>query len=107
MTDDERIEVDVVCATPARQKIVTLMLESNATAREAALASGLTEFFPDLDLHSAPLGIFGKVVDDHQLLEAGDRVEIYRPLINEPREARRAAAARGDTLGSKKKWGSQ
>ncbi len=101
MTDAVLIEIDVVYATPARQKVVTLMLQRNATAREAVQASGLEEFFPGIDLHSGPLGIFGKAVGDSQLLESGDRVEIYRALINEPREARRAAAARGDTLGSK------
>jgi putative ubiquitin-RnfH superfamily antitoxin RatB of RatAB toxin-antitoxin module len=103
MTDAALIAIEVVYATPARQQIVSLSVERTVTARDAALASGLDDFFPDIDLHHAPLGVFGKAVDDSQLLEAGDRVEIYRPLINEPREARRAAAARGDTLGNKSK----
>jgi putative ubiquitin-RnfH superfamily antitoxin RatB of RatAB toxin-antitoxin module len=94
-----RFMIEVVYATPARQKLIELSPDKKITAREAALASGLDSYFPDINLQQAPLGVFGKVVQDDHVLEAGDRVEIYRPLINEPSEARRAAAARGDTLG--------
>ena len=56
-------------------------------------------------MSDCPLGIFGRVVADGQSVHAGDRVEIYRPLINEPREARRALAAKGDTMGGGKRGG--
>jgi putative ubiquitin-RnfH superfamily antitoxin RatB of RatAB toxin-antitoxin module len=55
----------------------------------------------DLDAEHCPIGIFGKAVPDSRSLTEGDRVEIYRPLVNDPREQRRALAARGESMGKK------
>src|SRR5690606_41251547 len=64
--------------------------------RSVALRSGLDAFFPGLDLHNAPLGIFGKAVPrpEERVVEEGERVEIYRPLIADPKEVRKQRAAR-------------
>ncbi len=64
--------------------------------REAAERSGIAGFFPELDLATAPMGIFGKAVarPEERLLEDGERVEIYRPLIADPKEARKQRAAK-------------
>ena len=64
--------------------------------REAALRSGMQQFFPELDLSQAPLGIFGKAVSkpEERVLEEGERVEIYRPLIADPKEVRKQRAAK-------------
>jgi putative ubiquitin-RnfH superfamily antitoxin RatB of RatAB toxin-antitoxin module len=102
MADGVLIAVEVAYATPERQKIVTLQLAERSSAREAVLASELDADFNELDLNRCPIGVFGSTVVDDYTLRAGDRVEIYRPLLNEPREARRAAAVRGDTLGARK-----
>ncbi|PZW49547.1 RnfH family protein [Pseudomonas sp. URMO17WK12:I2] len=92
---NNRLAVEVVYATPERQMLITLQLPVGATVREAALQSGLQAHFPELDLAEAPLGLFGKAVASPatQPLEEGDRVEIYRPLLADPKEVRKRRAA--------------
>lgn len=90
------ITVEVVCALPDRQRLVRLDVPAGTTLRQAVLMAGLADTFPDLDLAAAPLGIFGKAVQDAEVrqVEAGDRIEIYRPLVADPKEVRKARAAR-------------
>ena len=90
------MHVEVAYALPDRQRIVALELSEPCTVREAARRSGLDKQFPGLDIETVDLGVFGKVVGkpDEQLLENGDRVEIYRPLIADPKEVRKQRAAR-------------
>ena len=83
----------MVYARPDRQLIVALELDPGTTAREAALESGLDAYFDDLDLAQVPLGIFGEKVADDAVLAAGDRVELYRPLLQDPMQRRRQRAA--------------
>ena len=97
--DDMTLDVEVVYALPERQLIVPLQVNPGTTAREAVVASGLDQHFEDLDLESCKLGIFGRVVSDERELEAGDRVELYRPLLADPKEVRRKLAAEGKTMG--------
>jgi putative ubiquitin-RnfH superfamily antitoxin RatB of RatAB toxin-antitoxin module len=101
MSDIETIAVEVVYALPQQQKIISLLVEPGTTAYQAAVKSGITQFFPELDLANAPLGIFGQSLGTKGLapaqqyvLQAGDRVEIYRPLTADPKEARRKRAAK-------------
>jgi len=91
----ELISVEVVFAAPGRQLLIALQLPAGSTVREAALKSGLQSAFPGLDLAGAPLGIFGKAVasPETRLLEGGDRVEIYRPLLADPKDVRKRRAA--------------
>ncbi|MCU1775321.1 MULTISPECIES: RnfH family protein [unclassified Pseudomonas] len=90
------IEIEVVYAAVDRQILRTLSVPEGATVREAVLKSGIGDEFPELDLNECPLGIFGKVVADPQvrLIQAGDRIEIYRPLLADPKEVRRLRAAK-------------
>lgn len=88
------MRVEVVCARPDRQRLVTVELAPGATARDAVHASGIAVEFPDIDLTRAPLGVFGRACDDDTVLRAGDRVEVYRPLQVDPKEARRRRARR-------------
>lgn len=92
----EGILVEVVYALGGAQKLLCLRVPSGTTVREAALRSGMEVHFSGLDLASAPLGIFGKLVakPEERVLEAGDRVEIYRELVADPKEVRKARAAR-------------
>ncbi|TXS91262.1 RnfH family protein [Parahaliea maris] len=90
----ESIHVEVAYALPDRQAIVPLQVPAGTTAIEAIHQSGLQRQFEDLDPDSAKLGIFGKVVSPQQALRDGDRVEIYRPLIADPKEVRKARAAK-------------
>ncbi|WP_025110464.1 RnfH family protein [Pseudomonas sp. H1h] len=90
------IEIEVVYAAVDRQILRAVSLPEGTTVREAALKSGIGTEFPTLDLSECPLGIFGKVVSDPRarLIQAGDRIEIYRPLLADPKEVRRLRAAK-------------
>jgi len=90
----DRIRVEVAYALPERQAILALDVAPGTTALEAARQSGITDKFEGIDLDSAKMGIFGKVVSPQQILQEGDRVEIYRPLVADPKEVRKARAAR-------------
>jgi putative ubiquitin-RnfH superfamily antitoxin RatB of RatAB toxin-antitoxin module len=90
------IEIEVACALAGEQKLLRLSVPLGITVREAVLRSAMDAHFPGLDLAGAPLGIFGKLVPrpEERVLEAGERVEIYRPLLADPKEVRKARAAR-------------
>ncbi|TVQ43493.1 MAG: RnfH family protein [Gammaproteobacteria bacterium] len=92
------LTVEVVYATPERQTLIKLRLPSPVSAREAVLQSGLLARHPEIDLDQVPLGIFGEAVAPGQLLADGDRVELYRPLAIDPREARRQLARHRRTM---------
>lgn len=95
------LPVEVVYATRERQKLVALEVEPGCTVAAAIDRSGLAEEFPDLVVDPAAVGIFGRKVPLDHVLQAGDRVEIYRPLIADPKEARRERARkRGETDGA-------
>jgi putative ubiquitin-RnfH superfamily antitoxin RatB of RatAB toxin-antitoxin module len=91
---DNRIVVEVAYALPERQTILEVEVPEGTTALEAARLSGIAVKFEGIDLENAKLGIFGKAVSPQQTLKAGDRVEIYRPLLADPKEVRKARAAR-------------
>ena len=83
--------IEVAYARAERQRVVRLPLERPMSAEEAVRASGLLDEFPELAGQVLALGIFGRRVDGRHVLRDGDRVEIYRPLKVDPREARRMA----------------
>lgn len=82
------IMIEVAYADEKVQKIYTLTLPENSNARQAVQQSPIAQDFPQADL-TAPIGIFGKKVKDETRLQTGDRVELYRPLIADAKEARR------------------
>lgn len=90
------ITVEVAYALPHEQKIIALQVEEGTTAWEAVVKSGIAGIFPQIDVDNDPMGIFGKALRDpkKEVLKAGDRVEIYRPLIADPKEARAKRAAK-------------
>lgn len=96
MDKPDSIAVEVVYALADRQKLLRLSVPRGTSMREAAERSGIAAFFPGLDVASAPMGIFGKAVPrpEERVLEEGERVEIYRPLIADPKEARKQRAAK-------------
>jgi len=93
MTETSLLGIEVVYALPGHQQIISINVPAGTNAREALRLSNLGAGFPELDVEGCPLGVFGKEVSADYLLSEGDRVEIYRPLINDPRESRRARAA--------------
>jgi|SRR5210317_297310 putative ubiquitin-RnfH superfamily antitoxin RatB of RatAB toxin-antitoxin module len=94
MSDINTIDVEVAYALPQKQALLALTVNAGTTVLQAAQQSGVVEQFEDVDLENAKFGIFGKVVSPTQVLNEGDRVEIYRPLIADPKEVRKARAAR-------------
>lgn len=95
---DDRIRVEVAYARPDRQVILDVEAEAGITLDEAVRRSGILEEFPEIDPSDAKVGVFGKLAKSDTVLNDGDRVEIYRPLIADPKEARRKRAAEGKEL---------
>ena len=93
-----KIEIEVAYALPERQVILAVEVPQGARVRDAVQLAGLEKMFPGFDPMRSEIGIFGRRVADEYVLRAGDRVEIYRPLRMDPREARRRLAARGETM---------
>ncbi|WP_339494855.1 RnfH family protein [Pseudomonas sp. EA_35y_Pfl1_P108] len=90
------VEIEVVYAAMDRQVLLVVMVPAGTSVRWAVQASGIAVHFPELDLADCPLGVFGKVVANAQVhaVQAGDRIEIYRPLLADPKEVRRLRAAK-------------
>ena len=89
------LSIDVIYARPEGQDIARVALEVGARAIDALRESGLCLRYPEIDPCGTALGIFGHRVSPDTLLRDGDRVEIYRPLRVDPKEARRAKARAG------------
>ena len=86
------IKIEVAFATSELQKIIQLEVENKITAKEAVMHSKIIEFFPQINLDSLDLGIFSRPCLADEILEDGDRVEIYRPLKADPKIMRRQRA---------------
>ncbi len=89
---DETITIEVAYALPEQQLLLTLEVAPGTTLGEAITQSGIVDEFPDLVIDPARVGIFGNKARLEDELRSGDRVEIYRPLIADPKEARRKRA---------------
>lgn len=92
------INVEVAYALPEKQIIRAVNVDAGTTAGAAIVQSGIMMDFPELELEDAKIGIFGKVTAMTTVLSEGDRVEIYRPLIADPKEVRRQRAAEGKKM---------
>lgn len=94
MESDDFIAVEVAYARPEVQVIIPLKVRRGTTLEEAVKQSGILERFPEIDLKTNKVGVFGKLGKPHAVLKAGDRVEVYRALIADPKEVRRKRAAK-------------
>lgn len=94
----ELIEVEVAYAKPDAQVILSVKLSPGATVEEAINLSGILHNFPEIDLAANKVGVFGKLTKLSAPLRAGDRVEIYRQLIADPKEVRKQRAAQGKAM---------
>ena len=90
-----KLLVEVAYATPEKQIILECEVPVHTPAREVVRGSGIEQHFAEIDLDNCDLGVFGKAVSDDYEPSAGDRIEIYRPLLADPKEVRRQRAARG------------
>ena len=88
------IHIEVAYATPEKQVILSLKVPEGTALIDAVSASGITAEFEELDLSASQMGIFSKVVAEDYVLRSGDRIEIYRPLIADPKKVRKERAAK-------------
>jgi len=94
----DRINIEVVYALPGEQTLLEQQVASGTTVAEAIDACGILNKFPDIDLSKNKLGIFGKLTKADAVLRDKDRIEIYRPLIADPKEVRRRRAEEGKAM---------
>lgn len=92
------MKIEVVYALPQRQDLIALDLPEGATVGQALAASGLLEKYPEIDLARNKLGIFAKLASVDTCLRERDRVEIYRPLLADPKAVRKQRAAAGKAM---------
>lgn len=92
------ITVEVAYALPDEQLIIPIKVQDGTTAEDAIKASGIMGKFPDIDLRINKIGIFGKLTKLDTKLRHLDRVEIYRPLLADPKEVRKQRAADGKAM---------
>ena len=88
----DQLSIEVVYALPQKQEMFTVKLPEGATVRQAIEACGVLQKYPEIDLAKNKLGVFAKLAKPDALLRNRDRVEIYRPLIADPKELRRPRA---------------
>jgi hypothetical protein len=93
MANADSIDVEVAYATPEDQLLLAIELPEGATVERAIRYSGILDRFPEIDLSRDKVGVFGKVCRLDRALASGDRVEIYRELIADPKEVKRRKAA--------------
>jgi hypothetical protein len=98
MVSAERISIEVAYARPEEQVILKLDVAPDTSIQQAIEQSGMLERFPEIDVGTLKAGIFGKLKKLTQTLQQGDRVEIYRPLIADPKQVRKERAAAGKRM---------
>lgn len=91
----DKIQIEIAYATPHQQLIVECEVEQGSSPREAVIQSDINQYFPEIDKQQCDIGIFGKAIRPDHKLENGDRIEIYRPLLADPKEVRKRRAKQG------------
>lgn len=86
------INIEVVFALPDRQFLLNVKLKKGANVKEAIIKSGILSLRDDINLNKNKVGIYGRFAELSDILSNGDRVEIYRPLLVDPKEMRRKRA---------------
>lgn len=94
----DNINIEVIYALPHEQTLLKVLAAQGATVGDAIKLSGILEKYPEIDLSKNRLGIYGKLSKADALLRDKDRVEIYRPLIADPKEIRRQRAQQGKVM---------
>ena len=94
----EMLRIELAYATPLRQELVELVVEAGKSVGQVIDESGFYQLFPEQRLELADVGVWGRPVDRKYLVRDGDRIELYRPLLMDPREARRMLAEQGRTM---------
>jgi len=92
------LRVEVAYALPNEQRIISVVVEEGCTIETAIDRSGIVELYPEIDLNRQKVGVYSKARKLTDRVEEGDRIEIYRPLIIDPKEARRRRGDRRSPL---------
>ncbi len=92
VSDQEQLRVEVIYARPDEHDPVEILVPKGATVRAAIERSRIGERYPEIDLAVNKVGVFGELRSLDDTIQAHDRIEIYRPLLIDPKEARRANA---------------
>lgn len=95
---EEEMMVEVAYATPEEQLILPVAVDPESSIKQVVEQSGIVAHFPEIDTSNMKVGVFGKLAKVDGKLNPGDRVEIYRPLIADPKEARKKRAAEGKSM---------
>jgi len=98
-SQSEKIQVEVVYGLGHRQRLLSLSLEPGSTVEQAIKESGIIDFFPEIDLTENKVGIWNRVVKLSTVLDDLDRIEVYRPLIADPKEVRKRRAEKAKLEG--------
>jgi len=101
----ETIDIEIAYALEHKQVILTQKIAKSVMPREALKQSEILKHFDDIDLDAIDIGVFGKAIKEDYELQQGDRIELYRPLIADPKEVRRQRAKKG--LATKKGGGAK
>lgn len=96
---EKQITIEVVYGTPTKQSLLQVVVEAGHTVEEAIVASGIAKRFPEIDLKVNKVGIWNRTCKLSDEPVDGDRIEIYRPLIADPKEVRRLRAERAKQEG--------
>ena len=96
--DVDKMTVEVVYALPEEQTLLDFEVKKGATAEQVIEQSGILLQYPEIDLAQQKIGLFSKIIKLDHVLREKDRVEIYRPLIADPKEVRKKRAAEGKEL---------
>jgi uncharacterized protein len=96
---DQQISIEVAYATPQKQALLEVVIERGTTVEQAIRASGILKRFPDIDLDQQKVGIWNRTCKLSDEPNKGDRIEIYRPLIADPKETRRLRAEKAKDEG--------
>lgn len=91
-SDPKMINVEVVYALPHEQRVFSLMVDSESTVEEIIQQSGVLALYPEVDLNKNKVGVFSRNVKLDSKVREHDRIEIYRPLLADPKEIRRKRA---------------
>lgn len=91
----DSIHIEIAYAVPHKQVILDQIITTGLSPREAVIQSPIEEYFPEIDKEKCDIGIFGKLIRPDHKLQPGDRIEIYRALIADPKQVRKNRAAQG------------
>jgi len=95
----EQLSIEVVYGLPHKQSLISLVVSSNTTVEQAIVQSGVLNLYPDINLSKNKVGIWNRSCKLNDTLKSGDRIEIYRPLIADPKEIRKLRAQKAKDEG--------